>query len=166
MERDCGFQKKRLANGRNQAEKETNEPDAKAILSESHCVKKQFSFSNPEPVKNRFPSIAITTDKVLPGVTTAVQFSQEMRKRLIQNDSKTEVSEPKEEVINGKGASYMEISGKGTHDVPFRFGWYQFLVQDLIITLQYSDSEYQYREGFADFHKIVESMEIKDNEVK
>jgi hypothetical protein len=72
-----------------------------------------------------------------------------------------DISEPKEETVGSYQASYMEIGGKGTHDVAFRFAWYQFLFEGQIVTVQFTGTEYQLKEGLAEFRKVVESLKFQ-----
>ncbi len=107
------------------------------------------------------PCIGVSADKILPGVHSAVEFSRKMKDMMLRSDPPPEITEPQEQIINGHTVSSMEIAIKGTHDIQYRLAWYQFLFQDIIVTLQYHGSDYQLREGAPEFQKVVESLEFK-----
>jgi tetratricopeptide (TPR) repeat protein len=110
------------------------------------------------PATGKIPVIAVSKDRLGPGVTTALEFSQKMRNVMLVGLPSMKISEPVEKTINGQKVSYMEFDAKGMHDIEYRFAWYQFLVKDTIVTLQYMNSDYQFQEGLAVFNAVADSI--------
>ncbi|GEM_PF-4525053 len=108
-----------------------------------------------------FPSVLVTADALMSGTNSALEYSRKIREMYKGYSPEMDISEPKEDTVGNYQASYMEIGGKGTHDVAFRFAWYQFLFESQIITVQFMGSEYQLKEGFAEFRKVVESLKFQ-----
>ena len=108
---------------------------------------------------NPIPSIAITKDWPDKSVYKAIDFTREMRNKLMQATTSS-ISEPKEIKVNGIPGSYMvlEHPEKDVYTI-----WYQFFIEGTILTVEFSTT-YANREQDVDlFKNFINSMKVQDN---
>jgi tetratricopeptide (TPR) repeat protein len=106
------------------------------------------------------PMMIVSNDQVMPDTPTALAYSRKVRALLLETDPFLKISEPRQESVKGYPASYMEVMGEGLNGIDFKFGWYQFLLEETIITIQYQDSEHQFQEGLPEFRRMIENLDI------
>ncbi len=105
------------------------------------------------------PQIGITKDIPDANIQSAIDFSRQIKKKMEEKKFiGLKVSEPVEKNINGQKASFMEITFQQNQSAS---AWYQFLINGVIISVQYTNTIDQYESDFLALKNLVESIKIE-----
>ena len=108
------------------------------------------------------PSIAVTIDTPQEGMKSAIEFSRWVKGMMEAKMPGIIVSEPVEKNVKGYQASFLTTNVKND---PKHMAWYQFLINDKIITFQYVNDADGFDNDFPVFLAVVESLRVKDSPV-
>jgi len=106
------------------------------------------------------PQIIVGLDDAK-GAQTAIEFTQKMRKVLVNSRPDMVISQPQEEVIKGRPVSYMDFTMTTPQGIKMHLAWYQVLIGQTIVTFTYSNTDYQFQDGLKDLRDLVASVQVK-----
>lgn len=104
--------------------------------------------------------IAITKDAASPDDKTALDFSAKMKGFLYAKYPQMSFDGPYPITLNGEPASRMRFKITGSKG-ELHTEWYQFLHNQIVITLEYTNWKEQFDNEYGNFKQVVDSFTIE-----
>ncbi len=108
-------------------------------------------------MEDSFSGISVVKDKLKPGVNDALEYTRQLRNMLLSGTiaGSITISEPGTATVAGYNAAIFDM-----HDnlKNVRFYWYQFLLGDTVVSLQFSARDSDFDRYFPVFEKFCQSM--------
>jgi len=114
----------------------------------------QYSLS----VNADLPKISVTVDSRPKNIKNALEYTSSMRQRYLQSYPGLDISSPNEEAINGQTFGFLEYALKGLQDIRYHVGIYYILTDNMVISLTYQNTDYQFQQGMKDLRSVAGSV--------